>query len=159
MPYQQYIKRPYPSLADVLKKSGYQTIALHSYVKWFWNRDNVYRHFNFDKFIGEDDFVNPERRGVYIADIEVSKRIIEEIQGSENPTFIYAITMQNHSAYNKESKYPSEIEITGDIREKTKEVLEIYSQGVKDADEALKYLIDNIDEPTIVVFLVIIYRI
>lgn len=152
MPYQQYIKRPYPSLADVLKKSGYQTIALHSYVKWFWNRDNVYRHFNFDKFIGEDDFVNPERRGVYIADIEVSKRIIEEIHGSEKPTFIYAITMQNHSAYNKESKYPSEIEITGEIREKTKEVLEIYSQGVKDADEALKYLIDNINEPTIVVF-------
>ncbi len=152
IPYQQYIKRPIPSLASVLKERGYKSIAIHTYVKWFWNRSNVYKLFDFDKFIGEEDFVNPEKRGVYIADIEMSKRILNEINQTSEPAFIYAITMQNHSAYNKESKYESSIKVNGTISELAKESLEIYSQGVHDADSALKYLLENINEPTIVVF-------
>ncbi|MGG3507635.1 LTA synthase family protein [Paenibacillus lautus] len=152
MPYQQYIKKPFPSLAHMLKEVGYESVAIHSYVKWFWNRETVYSYFDFDKFVSDEDFVDPERRGVYIADLEVSKRILQEVEVSNKPMFIYAITMQNHSTYNMESKYKSSIKVNGEITSTTRETLEIYSQGVYEADQSLKYLLENLKEPTIVVF-------
>ncbi|MDU0332799.1 LTA synthase family protein [Paenibacillus sp. 3LSP] len=154
IPYQQYVKKDYPSVAKILKNEGYQSIAIHSYVDWFWNRKFVYEKFDFDKFISENEFINPEKRGSYIADIEVSKKIIDEVESSEKPVFIYSITMQNHSPYTLETKYPSEIEIDG-LSDALKETLEIYTQGVLEADQSLEYLIDYFtksDEPTILVF-------
>ncbi|MEF3353291.1 LTA synthase family protein [Paenibacillus sp. GYB006] len=152
MPYQQYINRDFPSLPSNLKKYGYKTLAIHSYVEWFWNRKNVYSHFQFDKFISEGDFKEPERRGLYISDKDVSRKILNEIEESKEPAFVYAITMQNHSPYNYDAKYDSSFNVQGEIGVDAKEALEIYSQGIKEAEDSLKYLLDNLEEPSLVVY-------
>ena len=43
IPYQQYIRRPLPSLATFLRSEGYETKAIHPFAGWFWNRSVVYK--------------------------------------------------------------------------------------------------------------------
>jgi len=158
VPYQQYITRPTPSLASIFAKEGYETIAIHPNDKWFWNRDVVYENLGFDKFISIEQFNNPSKakRGTYVDDVEVTKSIIEQTEKSDEPVFIYAVTIQNHGTYyypKERPEYP--IDVKGNFSDEVKEQLHVYSNGVLDGDTELKKLIDyykNADEPTIIVF-------
>lgn len=157
VPYQQYIKDELPSMPRYLAEMGYQTTAIHPYPKWFWNREEVYKHIGFDKFIDIDGFTDPLYKGPFVSDEQVTNTIIEQTEQSEDPVFAYAITMQNHTGYN-EDKYPEYTVETG-VPETVDPVFNLllrsYTQGVSDADKAFKQLIDyyeNAEEPTLVVF-------
>lgn len=155
VPYQQFINHDILSLASVLKGQGYYTTAVHSYFGWFWNRNSVYRNMGFDTFISSENMKNAKYEGAYIADSEVSKEIIKQIDESEQPVFIYAVTMQNHGPYDKKRYKANVIKVTGNISGKSINLLETYARGLKDADEALKILVDyasKIDQPTMIVF-------
>jgi len=155
VPYQQFIKGPLLSLAGILKAQGYASVAVHSYLGWFWNRNSVYQNMGFEKFISSENMKNPKYKGLYISDNEVTKEIINQIKGNKNPVFIYAITMQNHGPYDKKRYKENEIKVTGDVSENTKSMLETYAQGISDADKSLKTLVEDIyssEEPTMVVF-------
>ncbi|NEN85808.1 LTA synthase family protein [Paenibacillus elgii] len=156
VPYQQYISKPIPSLASYFKGLGYKSAAIHSYEGWFWNRENVYKHMGFDSFLSKDGFENPEYRGDFIADDEVSKHIIKEVESNANPTFIYAVTMQNHGPYD-DHRYGNDnpVKVQGSLDDTARDTLETYVHGARDADRSLQLLIDhfqNSSEPTIVVF-------
>ncbi|SCW79111.1 Phosphoglycerol transferase MdoB [Paenibacillus tianmuensis] len=156
VPYQQYISKPTPSMASYFKGLGYKSAAIHSYEGWFWNRENVYKHMGFDSFQSKDGFQNPEYRGAFIADDEVSKSIIKEVEANANPTFIYAVTMQNHGPYD-DHRYGSDnpIQVQGSLDDTARDTLETYVHGARDADRSLQLLIDHFeksDEPTIIVF-------
>ncbi|WP_258959208.1 LTA synthase family protein [Paenibacillus tyrfis] len=156
VPYQQYISKPIPSMASYFKGLGYKSAAIHSYEGWFWNRENVYKHMGFDSFQSKDGFQNPEYRGDFIADDEVSKSIIKEVESNANPTFIYAVTMQNHGPYD-DHRYGSDnpIKVQGNLDDTARDTLETYVHGARDADSSLQLLIDhfqNSNEPTIIVF-------
>lgn len=155
VPYQQFINEPVLSLASVLKEQGYFAAAVHSYLGWFWNRNTVYKYMGFDTFISSECMRKAKRKGGYIADSEVTKEIINQIKGSKQPAFIYAVTMQNHGPYHLKRYDLTEIKVKGEISEKSKNILETYAQGLKDADVALKTLIDSVydsGEPTMIVF-------
>ncbi|MFB6366894.1 LTA synthase family protein [Paenibacillus elgii] len=156
VPYQQYINKPIPSMASYFKGLGYKSAAIHSYEGWFWNREAVYKHMGFDSFLSKDGFQNPEYRGDFIADDEVSKSIIKEVEANANPTFIYAVTMQNHGPYD-DHRYGSDnpIQVQGSLDDTARDTLETYVHGARDADRSLQLLIDHFeksDEPTIIVF-------
>ncbi|MGG2197996.1 MULTISPECIES: LTA synthase family protein [Paenibacillus] len=155
VPYQQYISRPLPSLASYFKSQGYASTAIHSYERWFWNRENVYRYMGFDEFISKEGFDNPVNKGAFIADDEVSRRIIQEVEENEEPTFIYAVTMQNHGPYDDNRYGDNPIKTEGLQTAEAKNTLETYVQGASDADRSLQLLIDHFeqsDEPTVIVF-------
>ncbi|WP_235941649.1 LTA synthase family protein [Paenibacillus puerhi] len=155
VPYQQYISKSLPSLASYFKEQGYTSTAIHSYEGWFWNRESVYRHMGFDQFISKDDFENPEYRGAFISDDEVSRRIINEVENNENPTFIYAVTMQNHGPYDDRRYGEQDIKVKGMQTDAARDTLATYAQGIRDADKSLQMLIDHFqrsDEPTMIVF-------
>ncbi|GMX65801.1 LTA synthase family protein [Paenibacillus elgii] len=156
VPYQQYISKPIPSMASYFKGLGYKSAAIHSYEGWFWNRENVYKHMGFDSFQSKDGFQNPEYRGDFIADDEVSKSIIKEVESNDNPTFIYAVTMQNHGPYD-DHRYGSDnpVKVQGSLDDAARDTLETYVHGARDADSSLQLLIDHFqksNEPTIIVF-------
>lgn len=60
MPYEQYVKKPLPSIVREFKKNGYETIGLHTYEKTFFNRDKAYPLLGFDTFFGVEDLVDPK---------------------------------------------------------------------------------------------------
>lgn len=154
--YQQYVTRDIPALPTYLKSLGYRTLAVHPYPKWFWNRESVYEHFGFDDFIDIDRFENPEYVGPYVGDVEVTREIMRQMDASDDPLFLYAVTMQNHISYNpgryEEEKITSE---GGGLSPEMRSVVDLYAQGVMDGDQALADLLEQLEEsgePTVVVF-------
>ena len=157
IPYQQVItnKKEIPSIPTALKKEGYYTSAIHSFGRSFFKRDDVYRVLGFDKFNAEDTMENVDIDGDYISDLAMSKEIIAELEKQKQPTFIHAVTMQNHFPFTEGRFGENLIEISGLDNEESKGELETYTEGLRRSDEALQYLIeqlDNLDRPTLLVF-------
>ncbi|MEH7268052.1 LTA synthase family protein [Bacillus toyonensis] len=157
IPYQQVItnKKEIPSIPTALKKEGYYTSAIHSFGRTFFKRDDVYKVLGFDKFNAEDTMENVDIDGDYISDLAMSEEIIAELEKQKQPTFIHAVTMQNHFPFTEGRFGENLIEISGLENEESKGELETYTEGLRRSDEALQYLIeqlDNLDRPTLLVF-------
>ncbi|MEX0379699.1 LTA synthase family protein, partial [Bacillus sp. S4] len=157
IPYQQVVtnKKEVPSITRELKKEGYYTSAIHSFGRSFFKRDDVYRVLGFDKFNAQDTMENVEVDGDYISDLSMSKEIIAELEKQKQPTFIHAVTMQNHFPFTEGRFGENQIEISGLDNEESKAELETYTEGLRRSDEALQYLIeelDNLDRSTLLVF-------
>lgn len=154
-PYSQYVHSATDSIAGTFKANGYRTYAIHPYNKYFYNRAKAYPLLGFDEFYGVQDMESPEKKGAYISDMEVTRQIIDIFERSEEPAFIYAITMQNHGNYlqprydsfdvNTESDIISGRELAG---------LKDAVQGVYDADKAFMELVEyfkEVLEPTVII--------
>ncbi|WP_242273631.1 LTA synthase family protein [Bacillus cereus group sp. BfR-BA-01310] len=157
IPYQQVVtnKVEIPSITRTLKEEGYYTSAIHSFGRSFFKRDDVYKVLGFDKFNAQDTMENVEVDGDYISDLSMSKEIIAELEKQKKPTFVHAVTMQNHFPFTEGRFGENQIEISGLENEESKAELETYTEGLRRSDEALQYLIeqlDNLDRPTLLVF-------
>lgn len=154
--FQQYVRRPLPSLARLFEEHGYHTAGIHTYHRWFWGRDRVYPLMGFDVFRGLEDMGRPELKGDYPADRMVTRAVIDEAQGSDEPWFIYAISVQNHGPYraNRYKEYDHDVRAPR-LSEDAAAELRTYTQGLVDADRSLAELIRFVDaqeEPTVLLF-------
>lgn len=155
VPYQQHVGDSLPTLASYFEDQGYYSMGIHPYDGWFWSRNRVYKSFGFERFKSKTGFDNPQFKGAYISDEEVTKSIIEEVSASERPMFIYAVTMQNHGPYSKPRYQEHEVQVSGELTEDAAQILQTYTQGVRDADKALGDLIAHFEqsgEPTVIIF-------
>lgn len=157
MVYPNEIKQPLMALPSILKAQGYTTKAIHSYKGWYWNRKEVYKYLGFDEFISEEYLVNPKQKGFYVSDEYVTDLIINELENTNDPSLIFAVTMQNHGPYNDRRYKDSqqEIEISNELDSESLQILKTYSQGIYDADKALGKLIkycSNLEKSTVVLF-------
>ncbi len=155
-PYIQSITSPTPSLASVCLKNGYKTVAYHPYKKNFYGRNKAYPLMGFEEFIGVDDLENPEYKGWYISDMQMTKDIIKLYEEkTQERVFIFGLSMQNHGDYAKQRYDTYDIEVTSDVlAEADLQGLRDFTQGVYDTDVALKTLVDyfrNVSEPTLIV--------
>ena len=161
VPYEQYFKKSTFSYAAYLKSLGYSTVAIHPFDPDFWDRDRVFPNIGFDSFISQDDFVNPERKRDFISDMDAMKMIVSHYQQNKStgkPFFNMTITMQNHYAWGVDD-YPEDERVTltsaSGLNDYEQGALTTYATGVRDADAALKYLVDyfsSVSDPTIIVF-------
>lgn len=158
IPYQQAIpkKKEVPSIVSELKRNGYHATAIHAFDRSFFKREYVYNILGFDEFNAEDTMKHTETDGAgYISDLSMTKEIMDELKAEKKPTFVHAVTMQNHFPFST-GKYGEETrtKIEG-LNEASKAELEEYTEGVRRSDEALQYLIEEINtlsEPTLLVF-------
>lgn len=153
--YQLYIDRELPAVPGLFQANGYRTTAIHPYHDWFYKRDTVLPLLGFDRFYSLKDFPDAQIKGDYISDLDVSKKIISELEDSSEPAFVFAVTMQNHGPYSKDRYLDTEISVDGPISAQGREILETYTQGVTDGDQSLRVLlaeVSELNEPTAVVF-------
>ncbi|GAB3509049.1 LTA synthase family protein [Pseudoxanthomonas daejeonensis] len=99
-PYAAFRDRPVQSLASALKAHGYATRAVHPNDPAFYSRADYFRKLGFDSFHGINEFSPEERDGLYIGDAALVNRITEILSETE-PTFVMAITMENHSPWDE----------------------------------------------------------
>lgn len=87
------------TLASMLKKVGYESLAMHNFDKKMWRRDVIYPRFGFDRFlsIGEMDY---RPQGGYPPDSVIyasaKKALAENPEGRQ---FLFLITMYSHGSY------------------------------------------------------------
>lgn len=142
IPYQQYVRRPLPSLATFFRGEGYTARALHPFSGWFWNRNEVYRAFGFEEFHTEETLPTMDKRGMFAADDSLMKEIMREGDAAERPFFFFAVTLQGHGPYEANRYAENTVHIDGNLSEDDRETLATYAQGVREADGSLRMLMD-----------------
>jgi len=152
VPYQQYIDDETDSMASYLKSLGYKTIAMHPYDAAGWERNVAYPLLGFDTFYSLKDYRGVTKVRNYVSDDSCVDRIIQEFEKSEEPCFLFNVTMQNHSPYTSEHEnFTPDIEVKGS----DSEVLSNYLSLMKLSDASLEKLItyfEKEEEETVIVF-------
>lgn len=160
VPYTQLISnaRMVPNMATTMNDLGYATYVLHQNRSNFYNRNVVYSSMMFDTFLcttGCQGKAFETRTNIELTDV-----IIDTLKESEEPVFIFAITIENHGPSNSRwerepAPYP-EISVESDyLALSQRNQLASYMQGVYSDDLMIGNLIDFVEtfeEPTIVVF-------
>lgn len=156
IPYAKYINKPLEALPFILKRQGYAATAIHTYDNWFYSRNRVYEKLGFDKFISKEFLNQPEYKGQYIRDTELTKKILTAIQATEQPDFIFALSMQAHGPYPSEENPENTISVACDtLSPSGQAILSNYVNTINDVDKSFAQLIqelEQIEEPTLVVF-------
>jgi phosphoglycerol transferase MdoB-like AlkP superfamily enzyme len=143
IPYQQYIRRPVPSLATFFESKGYVTKAFHPFQGWFWNRNNVYQSLGFGQFHSEENMPVMDKRGIFASDEDLTRYIIKEADNTDQPFFFFAVTLQGHGPYEHNRYAKNTIEVDAPtLSDASNSSLATYAQGVKEADQSLKALMD-----------------
>ena len=156
------VNRNLDSLFRVFAADGYKTVFYHPGNAWFYNRENVYRWFG----AGETRFIeampDPEYRGRWVADNYLAGLIedaFSETMQQNLPLFHASTTIQNHmgypySKYGDGYEYPP-VPLNAEVSPEAREALEVYVEGLRDADKMLGRLRDFFaarTEPVLLVF-------
>jgi phosphoglycerol transferase MdoB-like AlkP superfamily enzyme len=154
IPYQQYVRKPIPSLATFFRAEGYTARAIHPFSGWFWNRNSVYKAFGFETFKDVDKMPPLAKRGNFTSDEALTKEIIRQADLQEDPFFFFTVTLQGHGPYDDGRYAKTDIKVDGKLDARDNRMLASYAQGVKEADNSLKMLMDwakDRDRETIIV--------
>lgn len=148
------------ALPYLYAQEGYRTVALHPFDEEWWDRSEKYPLLGFQEFYSQDDFDPSTTSYVrrYISDLSTFHMITDIYDSSEDPLFLFCVTMQNHADFS--ARYDNmayNITIEGLLNEDGEHFTyaENYLSLIRESDDALQYLINYLsesDEPTIVVF-------
>ena len=128
------------TFANMYKEAGYSTTYIHPFRSNFYDREEVYSEYGFDRMIFDDDFtVETHQFRSYIDDDTAFRQAEDVMASTEGPDYIHITTMQNHQPF---------------IDNKGEEV-DNYFDGVRESNEALRDFTNRLKEsaePTIIVF-------
>lgn len=154
-PYNQLINQDMPSLFSLFKEQGYLTTAIHPFKKSMYNRPIVYQHFGVDKFTAMEDMSSYEIAGSYISDKSFTQEIVNQFESTNQPQFIFALSMQNHMPYIANSFSNHQITIESPLIEGNQSTLQTYIDGINLSNQSYKTLKETLQKsskPTIVIF-------
>ena len=155
-PYVTYINRKTSSLATTLRAQGYGgMVTMHPYKGSGYKRNKVYPLLGFDKFYDLPEFNNAKVIRNHVSDEGNFDKIIEVYEQNrkkdKKPFFLFDVTMQNHSSYDR--KWDNLSDDISTIKDYGDDV-NIYLNLVKASDDAFKKLVEyfsNVDEPTMII--------
>jgi len=140
MPQRLLLDRPQETIASYYKQLGYNTSYIHTFAKTFYSRERVYANCGYDNMIFDDNLTVPiEYYEAYISDTTIFNQINKIFDETDEPSFVYTTTMQNHQPYNPTEKYPTQ--------------LDYYLAGIEDMTKNLEKFVNSIKEPTVILFI------
>lgn len=153
MAYQVYNQSKEYGMASILKKQGYDTMAMHPENPLNYNRKAVYASMDFNDFISRENWDENylEKLRKYVDDqscYEYLKQLTEN--KSSDKVFIFLLTMQNHSPY-QTKKFDATISLETD---QDYPQAEEYLTTIQESDRAFGKLIESfqeVEEPTMIV--------
>ncbi|SFG19101.1 LTA synthase family protein [Neptunomonas qingdaonensis] len=141
-PYRYFMKNEQYTLAHLLKEKGYRTVCIHPYQASFYMRDMLYPRLGFDHFIDINAFSDSQKQGQYIGDIAVAEKVGELLGESQQPLFIFVITMENHGPLHLEK--PDSVDQQLFYKDKKQpegcDDLTVYTRHLSNADQMASML-------------------
>ncbi len=154
----EYIKRSLAGYVSHYKDAGYQTVALHPYLRDFYDRSRAYPLLGFDAFYGLEDFSKlgelDFKRG-YASDASLERIMESVLEEMEAPAFLFAITMEGHQPYDPLPAEEQTVTVTSGLTQEATQTVTTYTQCLYDADQMLGRLADFVDRrerPTVLIF-------
>jgi phosphoglycerol transferase MdoB-like AlkP superfamily enzyme len=108
--------RPCESLAQILRRDGYSTHAIHNNRAKFYSRDEVYPNLGFETFTSLEYMTDIERTETnWAKDGILVDEIIKALNSTPGRDFVFTISVQGHGKYPKdELKCEEHIKVTRD---------------------------------------------
>lgn len=153
-PYMIYDMNGVENLAGTFKGLGYRTTAMHPNLATNWMRDEVYPTFGFDQFLDITDFTGAERYRNMVSDAATYDKILELLDQSDDPQFIFDVTMQNHGGYST-GALPADMVKNYTVGDWDNPELDEYLALIDESDRALQEFIEKLsklDRKVVVVF-------
>ena len=154
------VNRDLDSIFRVFGADGYTSCFMHPGQSWFYNRENVYDWFGADESFFVEDF-DAEYKGSWVTDESVLRELenrYEQKSADGGLDFTYAVTIQNHMSYTAE-KYGDyvcpEVETTAELSPEIQTAVNVYAEGIRDANAMLEDLTEfysEQSEPVLLVF-------
>ena len=131
-----------------LRQIGYTSHAIHNHRGAFYNRNTVFSNIGFDTFTCLEYMNNVVKTPKnWAKDSILTENILDALDSTEGPDYIYTISVQGHG------KYPSEkvienpaVEVTEAPDEETKWAYEYYANQVYEMDIFVKELTDALED-------------
>ncbi|WP_109473051.1 LTA synthase family protein [Ornithinimicrobium cavernae] len=120
----------YTSLPRLLTGEGYHPIALHNDSATFWNRDRVFPHLGFERYIGQEGFARGTPLGMGLADTDLFDQALRELDRVGSPHYMHLITTSSHLPWEL-PEHLQELDLPGD------DATSRYLQAVHYTDAAL----------------------
>jgi phosphoglycerol transferase MdoB-like AlkP superfamily enzyme len=89
----------YTTLPRLLADRGYHPIALHGDAATFWNRDRVFPHLGYERYVAEADFATLTPLGMGLADTDLFDQTLREVDRVPPPRFMHLITLTSHTPW------------------------------------------------------------
>jgi hypothetical protein len=109
-PYRHLANSLNRSLVNLLNSLGYRTICVHPYPASFYGRDRLFPGMGFDLFIDIKAFSSTQKSGPYIGDAAVADTVCGLFTTSDQPLFVFVITMENHGPLHWEKVHPEDVQ-------------------------------------------------
>lgn len=162
-PYTYKLRKDTFSLARVMEKAGYDTLAFHPGDSWFYNRANVYRFFGFDQIYFRRDMDQSKlvTNFGYVSDMNTAEYALDKLkqhiaEKPDRPMFEFVVNIDNHGPYSKQDiGYPEILKRKPGMDDAIYYNINNYINGVERCDKALGYLADTVggmDEPVVLLF-------
>lgn len=157
-PYSTYKFDECQCLAQQFDDLGYATTAIHPNYATNWKRDIIYEKMGFQTFLSIEDFSDADKVHNEVSDAATYDKVLELLEADDSPQFIFDVTMQNHSGYNRggipeEHRTDYDPEGWGDDNQVA--ALNEYLGCIESSDQALENFLNELsrlDRPVIVVF-------
>lgn len=151
-PYKTILKKTTcETLAYNLRENGYSTHAVHNHVGGFYGRNNVYRNMGFDTFTSLEYMWPKSYTPMNWAKDEVlTEEIQKAMQSTENPDFVYAVSVQGHGSYpsSLETEYEKHVTVSSSVIEDETYLNQIcyYANQLYEMDQFVGELIQMLEE-------------
>ena len=148
-----------PSIASMLGKQNFDTLAIHPFNGGMYKRDIVLKNEGFSNFTTEIEMDYKEHDGnsEYINDRSAYQQTLKSLRENENSQVIGLITMQNHSPYNSDNydHHDFSVETETELSESRQASIPTYLQTLHESDKYLGEFIrelDTLDRNVVVLF-------
>ena len=130
------------SAAYDMKQLGYSSHAIHNHRGAFYNRNTVFKNLGFDTFTCLEYMSNVAKTPKnWAKDNVLTENIVDALESSEGPDYIYTISVQGHGKYPSEEVIEDpEIEVTDAPSEEQKWAYEYFANQMYEMDQFLKDL-------------------
>ena len=159
-PYESFLdENTCESMAYNYKALGYSAHAMHNFSAGFYMRNKVFANMGFDTFTSFEYMTDMVYNKMgWAKDMILERYIMAALESSDNPDFVYAISVQGHGSYPTDfDDSESDIDTTylNEDLDDHSEQIDYYISQIREMDAFIGSLTDTLseyDEPTVVVF-------
>lgn len=149
-PYKSILKETTCESAPyVLKSLGYTTHAIHNNEANFYGRRTVFPNLGFDTFTSEEYMPEEDEKNPlgWVEDKVLTSHILDCLESTEGPDYVYTISVQGHGAYPDEPLLEDpQIEVTGGKTEEENNRWEYYANEIHEMDKFVGELVEALDK-------------
>lgn len=149
-PYKSILKETTCESAPyVLKELGYSTHAIHNNEANFYGRKTIFPNLGFDTFTSEEYMPRENEQNAlgWVKDGILTEEIIKCLDSTEEPDYVYTISVQGHGDYPSEPLLEDpEITVSGSPTEAQNNKWEYYVNEIREMDNFIKDLVETLSE-------------